>query len=98
MFIHSVYFWLKPELTPEQLTDFERGLQFLRTIETVHAAYIGIPAASDRPVVDAGYTYALVFDLGDQQGHDAYQEHPIHLAFVEKFKPYWTQIKVYDVI
>ncbi|MHB9106164.1 MAG: Dabb family protein [Armatimonadota bacterium] len=97
MLVHSVYFWLKSELTPEQLADFADGLRSLAAIETVKTIYVGKPVPSDRPVVESSYTYGLVIGFDDQQGLDAYQVHPVHVAFVERFKPYWMQIKVYDV-
>ena len=98
MFIHSVYFWLKPELTDEEMAAFAKGLRSLAAIESVKTIFIGRPAATDRPVVERGYTFALVVDLGDQAGHDTYAVHPEHLAFVERFKPDWTQINIYDFV
>ncbi len=96
MLIHSVYFWLTPELTAEQLLAFEDGLKSLEPIETIKRLYIGTPIESDRPVVDSSYTFGLVVEFEDQTGLDAYQFHPIHQAFVVEFSPMWTQIKVYD--
>ena len=95
--VHSVYFWLKPELTPEQLADFAAGLRSLAAIEAVKTIYVGKPVPSDRPVVESSYTYGLVIGFDDQQGLDAYQVHQVHVAFVKRFKPYWNQIKVYDL-
>ena len=75
---------------------FRAGLESLRAIETVKSCSVGLPIPSDRPVVESSYTFALVTDLGDQAGHDTYAVHPVHLAFVEQFKSYWTQIRVFD--
>lgn len=98
MFIHSVYFWLKPELTDADRAAFAEGLRALGAIETVRSVHIGTPVPSDRPVVDNSYTFGLVVDLGDQAGHDAYQTHPVHLEFLAQFKPFWTKIQVYDFV
>jgi len=97
MLIHSVYFWLKPELSTEELAAFEEGLRSLAAIDTVKTIHIGKPVPSDRPVVESSYTYGLIIGFDDQQGLDTYQVHPVHVAFVEQFKPYWTAIKVFDV-
>ncbi len=96
MFIHSVYFTLKPELTAEDVAAFEGGLASLRAVETVRALYVGTPAATTRPVVDRGYSYALIVHFDDLAGHNVYQDHPVHLAFAQSFSSYWSGIKVYD--
>jgi len=97
MLVHSVYFWLKPELTPEQLDDFDAGLRSLTAIETVKGLHYGNPAPSDRPVVECSYTRGLVVNFNDRQELDTYAVHPVHLAFVEQFKQFWTEIRVFDV-
>lgn len=97
MYIHSVYFWLKPELTKEQHQAFTAGLATLRKLEVVNRLYIGTPAPSDdSSIVDSSYSYGLVVEFNDQAGHDVYIPHPLHLAFVEKFSSYWTKVLIYD--
>lgn len=98
MLIHSVYFWLKADLSAEQLVAFEEGLRSLAVIETAKTLHVGQPVPSDRPVVESSYTFGLIVGFDDQPGLDTYAVHPVHLAFVEQFKLYWTQIKVYDVV
>jgi hypothetical protein len=39
---------------------------------------------------------ALVVECKDVAAEAAYQVDPIHLAFVEKFKTYWTRVQIYD--
>ena len=58
--------------------------------------FIGVPAATSRPVIDRSYTFALVVMFDDLVGHDAYQEHPIHKAFVENFSGHWTKVQIFD--
>ncbi|HYF51200.1 MAG TPA: hypothetical protein VEJ63_17425 [Planctomycetota bacterium] len=29
-------------------------------------------------------------------GHDVYQEHRLHKAFLEQFKSYWQKVLIYD--
>jgi hypothetical protein len=93
-----VYFWLKDELTPAQRADFERGVRTLPAVETIGRAHIGLPAATDRPVIDSSYAYALVFEFADKAAQDAYQIHPIHLQFVQDCEQYWTRVQVYDCV
>jgi hypothetical protein len=98
MLIHSVFFWLKPELTEAQRAAFVReGLESLRPIKSVQALHIGKPAPlPPRAVVDQTYSFALSIQFADVAGHDAYQIDPVHQAFVEKFRTYWTRVQIYD--
>jgi hypothetical protein len=97
MLIHSVYFWLKPELTEAQRADFRRGVESLGGIKAVEKIYVGTPAATgDRPVVERSYSVALTVVVKDVAGHDAYQVDPIHLKFVETCKQYWNRVQIYD--
>src|SRR5581483_6571845 len=52
MFVHSVYFWLKPDLTEAQQVQFWAGVRALGTISSVRHCYIGTPAATDRPIIE----------------------------------------------
>ena len=44
MFIHSVYFWLRDDLTDQQRAEFRDGLKQLGRIDTVRASFLGTPA------------------------------------------------------
>lgn len=96
MFVHTVFFWLERKLTAEQVREFRGGLETLRGIGTASACHIGRPAKTNRPVVDRTYDFALTVIFADQAGHDAYQNDPVHLAFVKNFSPYWIRVAVYD--
>ena len=50
-----------------------------------------------RPVIETGYDIGLTVLLKNVAAHDAYQEHPIHDAFVAQFKSYWDKVVIYDV-
>jgi hypothetical protein len=97
MFIHSVYFWLKPDLTEAQNATFWERVRALKTIESVRQCYVGTPAATERPVIDRSYSCALVVVFDDEQGHDIYQTHPIHDKFRE-LSNLWSKISIYDAI
>jgi hypothetical protein len=97
MLVHTVYFWLKPELTDAQRAEFRRGVESLGGIKAVAQIYVGTPAATERrPIIDSSYSVALTVICKDVAAHDAYQIDPIHLAFVNACKTFWTRVQIYD--
>ncbi len=98
MFVHAVYFWLKDDLAPDRRTGFAEALRGLTSIESVRHGFVGVPAATDRPVIDRSYSYALTVVFDDQAGHDRYQVDPIHERFVEQYKDCWERIVIYDSV
>lgn len=98
MFVHSVYFWLKPDLSEEDRAKFWAGVRSLTTIESVRQGYVGTPAATDRPIIDRSYSCALVVAFDDDAGHEAYQVHPVHDRFREECASCWDKVLIYDAI
>ena len=98
MFVHAVYFWLRNDLSAAQLKQFDAGVQALRAIDVVAAGYIGVPAATNRPVIERGYSRALVLVFADQKAHDAYQGHPVHDRFRTECSPFWTKVQIFDSV
>lgn len=98
MFVHAVYFSLRPDLTPAEEARFDAGVRSLRAIEHVDRGYIGVPAPTDRPVIERGYSRALVLVFPDQAAHDAYQVHPVHDRFREECAGFWTAVRIYDSV
>jgi len=96
MLVHSVFFWLKPELGDEERAAFREGLESLRGIETVTDLYIGSPADTHRPVIERTYTFGLTVLLAGMPEHDAYQVHPLHQAFLARFGDCWERVLIYD--
>jgi len=97
MLVHTVFFWLKPELSDEDRDAFLGGIETLYDIDEAEDVFIGFPAdTAKRPVVDDSYDVGLTVLLADVEAHDAYQEHPIHKAFVDTFKSYWARVLVFD--
>lgn len=97
MLIHTVYFWLKPELTAAQRAEFRAGVEALSKIKSADALYIGVPAkTTDRPIIDKSFSVAMTLVCKDVAAHDAYQIDPIHEDFVNKFKTYWSKVQIYD--
>lgn len=98
MFVHAVYFWLRKDLTAAERARFEAGVASLRAIDGVRQGYVGVPAPTDRPVIERGYSRALVLVFDDQAAHDAYQVHPTHDRFREECGGLWTRVQIYDSV
>ena len=97
MLVHSVFFWLKPELTDAQRAEFRRGLDSLVGIKAAECVYVGTPAPTPkRPVIEDTYSFALTIVCRDVAAHDGYQVDPLHRAFVDTFKSYWVRVQIYD--
>jgi hypothetical protein len=98
MFVHSVYFWLKPDLSETERAQFWKCVRSLTTIEGVRQGFTGKPAATDRPIIDRSYSCALIVMFDDEGGHEAYQVHPIHDQFRKECASFWSKVLIYDVI
>jgi hypothetical protein len=49
-----------------------------------------------RPVNDRDFDVGLHVVFQTLAEHDAYQQHPRHLQFVEENKPNWKRVRVFD--
>jgi len=98
VFIHSVYFWLKPDLPDEARKRFIDGVHSLLAIDTVQAGHIGTPAETRRSVVDHTYSHALILMFQDARGHEQYQLHPNHDRFRHECADCWNKVVIYDCL
>ena len=96
MLAHHVLFWLKAETTADQMVAFKKGLESLENIEVVKTFHIGTPAPIDRAVVDTSYTFSLTIFFEDLAGHDVYQVHDLHKAFLDQFRELFEKVVIYD--
>jgi hypothetical protein len=97
MLIHSVFFWLRADLTASEKAHFKSEVKRLSAIKTIESIYVGLPAAlEERSVTDRTFDVALTIVFKDGPAHNAYQTDPAHLAFVERNKASWTRVVVYD--
>ncbi len=97
MLVHSVYFYLKEGVSDGEKADFRQSVAALGNIETVHALYLGSPAATpDRPVIEKGYALALTVLFRTIEDHNVYQEHTNHLKFIQENRNLWKKVVVYD--
>lgn len=97
-FVHHVYFWLKKPVSRESRMKFENGLKQLVTIETIVGKHLGMPASTNRGVIDISYSYSLLLTFKNKEDQDIYQTHPTHLKFIEEFEELWEKVVVYDSI
>jgi len=95
--LHSVYFYLKED-APSGLADKMKSdiLTDLAAINTVRSMHAGGPLGVDRDVVDNDYAMSIQAFFEDRDGLNSYQQDPVHLSFVGKYKQYWDHIKVFD--
>ncbi|NQU87578.1 MAG: Dabb family protein [Mariniphaga sp.] len=97
--MHHVFFWLKEPKNEKARAQFEKGLEQLLKIETIQLSHIGVPASTEsRDVVDNSYSYSYMVMFKDQEAHDIYQEHPLHLKFIEQNSMLWEKVIVYDTL
>ncbi len=95
--MHTVYFWLREDLSEDDRRQFVDGIRSLDAAPSVKRSFIGGPAGTpSRGVVDNSFDYALILWFDDVAGHDAYQVDPIHLKFVEGNEDKWTKVVVRD--
>jgi hypothetical protein len=96
--VHHVFFWLKQ---PGSQADRDRliaGLRTLRDIPVIRRLEIGIPASTEkRDVVDSSYDVSELMYFDNAQDQKAYQDHPIHQAFVKSCEALWQKVVVYDM-
>lgn len=97
MLIHTVYLWLKEESDAALRAAFAADCHGLLSIPHIAQGWVGTPAATRDQVIDHSYDQALMLHFADQAAHDAYQEHPLHSAFVARYLPHFAQVKVFDM-
>lgn len=97
-FVHHVFFWLKQPVTGEVREKFENALSKLMAVETIVDYHLGVPAPTDRDVIDNTYSYSLLATFRNKADQDVYQTHPIHLKFIEDCQDLWERVVVYDSI
>ncbi|MDR2281760.1 MAG: Dabb family protein [Sphingobacterium sp.] len=99
LIIHSVYFWLKADLSEVEERDFLKYFDILRKIPGVQSLNYGKPAATTpRDVVDHSYSYNLILTFSDLSAITAYETHPTHVQGASEFSKYWLRVEVKDTL
>jgi len=97
--VHHVFFWLKNAGSQTERQQLMEGLRTLTGIKEVKQLLMGTPAATEqRGVVDNSYDVSELMYFDSLTAQAAYQEHPIHKAFIEKCGHLWAKVVVYDMM
>ncbi len=96
-FAHTVYFWLHNPDNTEDRKAFEASLtKFIDQSPYITTKHIGVPAKTNRDVIDNTYTYSLLLTFKDKNTQDQYQDEPAHKEFIAESSHLWSKVVVYD--
>lgn len=99
VFLHQVYFWLKNPGSEADRAKLIEGLRkYLPQIEVLQHYHIGVPAGTQRTVVNGSYDLSWLAVFKNKADQDTYQVHPLHLKFVEEYGPLFEKVVVFDSI
>ena len=95
-FVHHVHFWLKNKADKDKLIE---GLNTLKLIAHIRDIHIGIPADTNRDVIDRSYDVSLLLLFSTPEAQAAYQIDPTHVIFAEEYaKPLCSKVVVSDSV
>ncbi|MDR6197735.1 Dabb family protein [Siphonobacter sp. SORGH_AS_0500] len=98
IFTHHVLFYLKNPGNEEDQAKLLEGLHKLAKCPTIKLVHIGTPAATNREVIERGYTYSWLCFFDSPADEEAYQKHPIHDDFRTNYAHLWEKVVIYDSI
>ena len=98
IFVHHVYFWLNDPTNEADKATLLKGLKKLKKVPNIKKSHIGVPAATNRDVIDRSYSVSWLCLFNTAEDQEIYQTHPIHLKFVETCKQTWSKVVVYDSV
>lgn len=94
---HQVYFWLANPGSGEDLQALLAGVRGLAAVPMVLSLRLRVPAETEaRDVVDSSFAVAATMEFATAADQNAYQVHPLHVAFVEACEHLWARVVVYD--
>lgn len=94
---HYVLFWLKKDLSEKEIKGFAEFFEKLKAIPVVKSLKYGRAAKTNpRAVVDNSFTYNLITTFKNMEDINIYEKHPIHLAAIKQFSPFWEKVVVHD--
>lgn len=95
-FVHHVHFWLKNKADKDKLIE---GLNTLKPIAHIRDIHIGVPADTNRDVIDRSYDVSLLLLFSTPEAQAAYQIDPTHVVFAEEYaKPFCSKVVVSDSV
>jgi stress responsive alpha/beta barrel protein len=97
MLSHMVYFTLKVR----NAAAVEKLIAACRKYLTGHPGTVFFAAGTlvpdlNRPVNQTDFDVALNVIFDSREAHDAYQQEPRHIQFIEENKPNWERVRVFD--
>lgn len=96
-FVHHVFFYLN-DSNDSNTQSLVEGLKKLAKAPIIKESHIGIPANTQRDVVDNSYDVSWLAFFNSAEEQDAYQDDPIHLEFVKECKHLWKKVVVFDSV
>ncbi len=94
---HYVLFWLKDDLSEQEVNDFVAFFEKLKEIPEIKSLHYGRPAATHpREVVDNSFSFNLLVYFDSMDDLNVYETHPVHLEAIEKYSKYWNKVVVHD--
>lgn len=98
-FAHTVFFWLKNPDSKEDKAKFEASLtKFLKSSAHIKSMHLGVPASTNRPIIDTTYSYCLSLNFTSKEEHDKYQEEEVHKVFIRESENLWKKVLIYDSV
>ncbi|WDF54631.1 Dabb family protein [Mucilaginibacter sp. KACC 22063] len=95
-FVHHVHFWLHNKADKAKLIE---GLETLKPITHIRHMHIGVPADTNRDVIDRSYDVSLLLLFNSPEEQEAYQVDPTHVRFAEDYaKPLCARVVVQDSV
>lgn len=94
---HMVYFTLKEQTAANRQALIADCHKYLADHEGVIYFSAGeLCTELRREVNDLEFDVALNVVFKNKAAHDAYQQHPEHMTFIERNKPTWAKVRVFD--
>lgn len=64
----------------------------------IKTKHIGVPAETNRPVIDRSHTYCLSLTFNSKAQQDQYQDEDIDKLFIKESEMLWEKLLVYDSV
>ena len=97
MHIHTVFFWLKRNVSDVEREMFENELNKLTLDPEILRRLVGRPAETKREVIDSSYDFGISLSFENLASHDRYQAGDAHQDFLKNCQSLWESVKVYDM-
>ena len=96
LLVHNVYFSLKESNDANRKKLVDACDKYLSDHPGTVFYAAGVVSELDRPVNDRDWDVGLHVIFKDRASHDAYQDAPKHLKFIEENKDTWAKVRVFD--